>query len=102
MDEDTVKALGFDGYAALWGGDPVYDKPPMQYGDGYLFYNFSVEGYDKKFLKKFIPAIDRCILWQDQTGPDPDKNFTKREKAKNVKNLLLLKAECQRRLDLKD
>jgi hypothetical protein len=57
-------------YAALWGCDPEYDTPPNEKGDGYLFYNFSVEQDDPNFLRKFIPAIERTILKVKQS---PDK-----------------------------
>lgn len=49
-------------YASFWGADPCYDKPPRNRGDGYLFYNFAIEGYDPSFLEKFIPVIDRTIM----------------------------------------
>ncbi len=48
-------------YAATWGCDPVYDHAPNEKGDGYLFYNFNVEGYNPEFRAKFIPAIERTI-----------------------------------------
>lgn len=48
-------------YAALWGCDPAYDRAPRQRGDGYKFYNYSVEQDDPDFLREFIPAIDRTI-----------------------------------------
>ncbi|MCK9463634.1 MAG: hypothetical protein M0R80_28785 [Proteobacteria bacterium] len=48
-------------YAALWGADPSYMQEPNLPGDGYLFYNFAVEGDDPEFLAKFIPAIERTI-----------------------------------------
>jgi hypothetical protein len=51
----------FADYAAEWGCDPCYDHAPRKSGDGYLFYNFGVEGNDRAFLLKFIPAIRRTI-----------------------------------------
>lgn len=48
-------------FAAQWGCDPQYDTLPNERGDGYLFYNFGVEGNDPTFLEKFIPAIERTI-----------------------------------------
>ena len=67
--------LDFEGmspedYAALYGCDPCYDRSPRLPGDGYLFYNFGVEGYDKSFLEKFIPAIDRTIAEETQSLQD--------------------------------
>jgi len=64
-DDDTNDFL--DGsvepeeYAAWWGCDPCYDHSPRLPGDGYLFYNFNVEGHQPEFLRKFIPAIERTI-----------------------------------------
>ena len=57
-------------YSAFWGADPVYDKPPRERGDGYLFYNFSEEGHDPEFLRKFIPAIERTMKTVLPTEPD--------------------------------
>lgn len=53
-------------YAAMWGGDPVYDHFPNEKGDGYHFYNFSVaadleQTEQVEFYRKFIPAIERTI-----------------------------------------
>lgn len=70
-------------YAALWGCDPCYDRSPRIPGDGYLFYNYSVEGKDPAFCTKFIPAIDRTIAERRQRGGDGMRN--------DVKDLLLLK-----------
>ena len=39
----------------------LLDHAPRLPGDGYLFYNFAVEGKDKAFLAKFLPAIKRTI-----------------------------------------
>ena len=74
-------------FAALFGCDPVYDQPPRQRGDGYLFYNFAVEGEDPDFLQRFIPAIERTIK---------DPRFTPLDRAALGK----LKSECQRRLEI--
>jgi hypothetical protein len=57
-----INELSYGEYAAQWGCDPVYDKPPRLPGDGCLFYNFSVEQNDPAFLERFIPAIERTIL----------------------------------------
>lgn len=87
----------FEEYAAQWGGDPVYDKAPRLRGDGYLFYNFSVEGNDPEFLKKFLPAIERTIEGEEAGWPN-DPHPGKPRKA-DVKALKRLKAEVQRRID---
>jgi hypothetical protein len=61
-------------YAALWGCDPCYDRPPRQPGDGYLFYNFAVEQGDADFLRRFLPAIDRTIAGLDSADSDFEKD----------------------------
>lgn len=50
-------------YAAQWGGDPVYMKPPNEPGDGYLFYNFGSNKQQRtpEWLDQFIAAIERTI-----------------------------------------
>ena len=53
-------------FAAQWGGDPVYMRAPNLPGDGYLFYNFSVEQGDANFLRRFIPAIERTIQFVER------------------------------------
>ena len=53
-------------FSAQWGADPVYMKAPNLPGDGYLFYNFSVEQDDPDFLRQFIPAIERTIQFVEQ------------------------------------
>jgi hypothetical protein len=58
--------VSFEEYAAWWGCDPCYDSAPRQRGDGYLFYNFNVEGSDVEFLKKFVGAIERTIKGLDK------------------------------------
>lgn len=83
---DTCEAMGFEDYAALWGCDLCYDHPPNHSGDGYKFYNFAVEGHDKKFLKEFLPAIDRTLA-----GLGKKRRHDKEQ-------LLELRAEVLRRL----
>ena len=39
-------------FSAQWGADPVYMHAPNLPGDGYLFYNFSVEQDDPDFLRQ--------------------------------------------------
>ena len=56
-------------YAAFWGCDPAYDRGERQPGDGYLFYNFAVEGNDPDFLRRFIPAIERTIAQVKREWP---------------------------------
>lgn len=53
-------------FAAQWGADPVYMHAPNLPGDGYLFYNFSVEQDDPEFLRQLIPAIQRTIAFVEQ------------------------------------
>lgn len=50
-------------YAALWGCDPAYDKPPRKPGDGYLFYNYgsTAQVHSAWWLKEFAAAIKRTI-----------------------------------------
>ena len=57
------------------GADPVYMHAPNLPGDGYLFYNFSVEQDDPDFLRQFVPAIERTIQFVEQ-NPNrfPPKN----------------------------
>jgi hypothetical protein len=76
------------GYAALWGGDPCYDSPPRLHGDGYLFYNFAVEGNNPEFRVQFLPAIDRTIKERNQRGGRGTKA--------DVEDLELLKAHVER------
>jgi hypothetical protein len=56
----------YEEYAAQWGCDPCYDKPPRKRGDGYYFYNFSVEGNNLVFLQEFVGAIERTIQGLDK------------------------------------
>jgi hypothetical protein len=65
-------------YAALWGCDPQDDRPPRQPGDGYLFYNYAVEG-DPDFLRRFLGAIDRTIRGLRPSGADRENLETLRE-----------------------
>ena len=60
-DEARFDSANAAGYAAMWGGDPAYDLPPRRRGDGYMFYNYSEEGDDPTFLRKFLGAIARSI-----------------------------------------
>lgn len=90
LTEDT-HGTDWESYAAQWGCDPVYDKAPRLRGDGYLFYNFGVEGHDPEFLKKFIPAITRtikCVREDTQKHYDPGE----------LKKLQGLRRECRLRL----
>ena len=80
-----------EAYAALWGCDPCYDRAPRLPGDGYLFYNFAVEGNDPAFLAKFLPAIGRTIQEVEQRKDDP-------EQAADLENLRILKDEVKERL----
>ena len=61
-------------FAAQWGADPCYMRAPNLPGDGYLFYNFSVEQGDPDFLRQFIPAIERTIQFvkQNENRFEPD------------------------------
>lgn len=61
QEPDFVTAGCADELAAMWGCDPCYDSPPNLPGDGYKFYNFSVEKSDAEFLRDFAPAIERTI-----------------------------------------
>ena len=62
----TDHDLSPEEFAAQWGADPVYMHAPNLPGDGYLFYNFSVEQDDPDFLWQFIPAIERTIQFVEQ------------------------------------
>ena len=53
-------------FAAQWGADPVYMHAPNLPGDGYLFYNLSVDQDDPEYLQEFIPAIERTIAYVEQ------------------------------------
>ena len=72
-------------YAALWGCDPCYDHAPRLPGDGYLFYNFAVEGENAEFLGRFLPAVERLLTKKDLEQKDKER-------------LWELKAEVRRRL----
>jgi len=75
-------------YAALWGCDPVYDRPPRLPGDGYLFYNFAVEQNDPDFLRKFIPAIERTIECVEVDGTSEENLVDLEDLLDYVKQLL--------------
>lgn len=53
-------------FAGWWGCDPVYDRPPRQPGDGYLFYNFGSKLQERTdaWLYEFIAAINRTLSGQ--------------------------------------
>jgi hypothetical protein len=71
---ETDLELSPEEYAALWGCDPQYDRPPRDWGDGYLFYNYSVEQSDPDFLRRFLGAIDRTIDGLDPADSDYETN----------------------------
>jgi hypothetical protein len=54
-----IQGLTPKAYSNQWGSDPVYDKPPQQRGDGYLFYNFEIETEEQRAI--MIGAIDRAM-----------------------------------------
>ena len=91
MENEIEESGGIEGYAALWGCDSCYDRAPRLPGDGYLFYNFAVEGNDPAFLGKFLPAVDRTIQEVEQRTADP-------ERATDLENLQTLKNEVWKRL----
>jgi L-alanine-DL-glutamate epimerase-like enolase superfamily enzyme len=84
------KSMLPDEYAALWGCDPVYDQWPRQRGDGYKFYNYSVQQDDPEFLRQFIPAIDRTIK-SVEMNPDVHEPH-------DVEDLLALRDHVEDRL----
>ena len=73
MEDISTDELTLEEYAALWGCDPCYDRAPRQHGDGYLFYNFAVEGNDPAFLRKFLPAIGRTLRDKTLQGNDVER-----------------------------
>jgi len=75
-------------YAAQWGCDPVYDRLPRKPGDGYLFYNFAVEQNDPKFLRRFIPAIERTIQCIEVEGARQEDQADLEDLLAYVKDLL--------------
>jgi len=83
----TDSNLSPEEYAAQWGCDPAYDRAPRQPGDGYLFYNFSVE-QDPKFLQRFIPAIKRTIFGAEIAGMSQDDRADLQELLEYVEYLL--------------
>lgn len=95
--------MDFGSYAAMWGCDPCYDHKPRLPGDGYLFYNFAVEGKDRAFLAKFLPAIKRTILQvlkrTVKTNPKESADYeTEDERQRDIEELTELKMEVKRRL----
>ena len=78
-------------YASFWGADPVYCKPPLERGDGYLFYNFGSEHQERttEWLTKFSHAIDRTI---ESVNLRPD---TDPEKTEDLTGLNQLKDHIQ-------
>ena len=69
----TDHDLSPEEFAAQWGADPQYMHEPNLPGDGYKFYNFSVEQNDPVFLHEFVPAIERTIMFVEQ-NPDRFEN----------------------------
>jgi hypothetical protein len=107
IDGEEVE-MSCEEYAALWGCDPMYDHAPRLPGDGYLFYNFSVEGKDKAFLDKFLPAIERTIdevkarvaikASQRRSGCLTAFAYTDEEQQRDIEGLTELETEIKRRL----
>ena len=64
----TDPDLSPEEFAAQWGADPIYMHAPNLPNDGYMFYNFSVEQDDPDFIREFIPAIERTIMFVEQSG----------------------------------
>ena len=62
----TDPDLSPEEFAAQWGADQIYMHDPNLPGDGYLFYNFAVEQGDPDFIRQFIPAIERTIMFVEQ------------------------------------
>ncbi len=56
---NMINGMTPEDYAAMWGCEPVYDKPPRKHGDGCMFYNYCAEKDNPEFLRKFLDAIDR-------------------------------------------
>ena len=80
--------IGPEEYAAQWGCDPVYDRPPRQRGDGYHFYNFAIEQNDPEFLRTFIPAIERTIRCVEVEGGSKEDQADLEDLLEYVKELL--------------
>jgi hypothetical protein len=89
-DENRFEDMDPASYAAMWGCDPVYDLPPRNRGDGYLFYNYSDEGDDPEFLERFLGAIDRTIA-SCELSPDSHEPY-------DVEDLEALKRHVQAEL----
>ena len=83
-----INDIGPEDYAAQWGCDPVYDRPPRKRGDGYLFYNFAVEQDDPEFLRRFIPAIERTIQCVEVEGTSEEDQADLEDLLNYVKDLL--------------
>lgn len=92
IGEPELLALGraYDAadYAALWGCDSFYDKPPRELGDGAMFYNFRDERWEPEFLIKFIPAIGRTIAEVERREADA-------EQQEDLVALAALRTYCQ-------
>ena len=64
MNKDLlINDMTPEAYAAQWGCDPMYDRPPREPGDGALFYNFGSEIQERtpEYLTSFREAISRTI-----------------------------------------
>ena len=81
----TDPDLSPEEFSAQWGADPVYMHAPNLPGDGYLFYNFSVEQDDPDFLRQFVPAIERTIQFVEQ---NPNRFPPKNEDAADLQEFL--------------
>ena len=95
-EADIEERMPLEEWAALWGCDPCYDKAPRLPGDGYMFYNFSVEGNDKAFLKLFLPAVKRTL--QEIHLRKVDKWYSASEKQRDIERMGEMEAEVSRRL----
>lgn len=80
-EEETVSIADYLNY---WGCDPCYDKAPRNPGDGYIFYNYSIECNDQEYLEKLVSAIQRQLKDRKLSKIDRE-NFKKI--LKYVKNL---------------
>jgi len=58
-----IGGVSAEEYAASWGCDPCYDRPPRKRGDGYYFYNFGskLQKRTREWLVQFADAIKRTI-----------------------------------------
>lgn len=87
-ENQMIGDMTFEEYAALWGCDPCYDREPRLRGDGYLFYNFSVERDDPQFLREFLPAISRTIQCVEREGGSDEDIADLEDLAAYVRDLL--------------